>query len=79
MGRRAFWKQGGIVGRKPREGVPPNAKHRSREWEESPEVTLAIVDSVDEAIDLFNATSPQFAASLISADTAEHQRFYLTN
>lgn len=46
------------------------------EWEESPEVTLAIVDSVDEAIDLFNATSPQFAASLVSADPAEHQRFY---
>ncbi len=46
------------------------------EWEESPEVTLAIVGSVDEAVDLFNATSPQFAASLVSADPAEHQRFY---
>jgi hypothetical protein len=46
VGRRAFWKQGGIVGRKPREGVPPNAKHRSREWGESPEVTLAIIDSI---------------------------------
>jgi glutamate-5-semialdehyde dehydrogenase len=46
------------------------------EWEDSPEVTLVAVDSVDEAIELFNAQSPKFAASLISADEAEHQRFF---
>lgn len=46
------------------------------EWEETPEVTLKIVDSVDEAVELFNRYSPQFIASLISADAAEHERFF---
>lgn len=45
------------------------------EWEESPEVTLAVVSSVDEAIDLFNAQSPHFIASLVSDDPDEHRRF----
>jgi len=49
---------------------------REWEWEESPEVTLTIVDDVDAAVDLFNRYSPQFVASLISADAAEHERFY---
>ncbi len=46
------------------------------EWEDSPEVTLAIVDSVDQAVDLFNDVSPRFAASLVSSDPAAHDRFY---
>ena len=46
------------------------------EWETSPEVTLAIVDSVDHAVDLFNSLSPRFAASLISCDEDSHQRFF---
>jgi len=46
------------------------------EWEDSPEVTLAIVDSVEEAVALFNRTSPQFVASLISEDSAEQDRFW---
>ncbi len=46
------------------------------EWEESPEVTLTIVSEVDEAIALFNQQSPRFAASLISAEPDEHQRFF---
>lgn len=49
---------------------------REWEWEESPEVTLAVVDDVDAAVDLFNRYSPQFVASLISRDSAEHERFY---
>jgi glutamate-5-semialdehyde dehydrogenase len=48
------------------------------EWEESPEVTLEIVESVDNAVTLFNTQSPRFAASLISADGEEHQVFYDT-
>ncbi|MEX0705712.1 MAG: aldehyde dehydrogenase family protein, partial [Nitriliruptoraceae bacterium] len=36
------------------------------EWEESPEVTLVVVDDVDEAVDLFNRYSPQFILSLVS-------------
>ncbi|MCP3910198.1 MAG: aldehyde dehydrogenase family protein [Actinomycetia bacterium] len=46
------------------------------EWEDSPEVTLAIVDSIDDAIERFNAVSPRFAASLISTDAGEHEHFF---
>ncbi|MEX1093650.1 MAG: aldehyde dehydrogenase family protein [Acidimicrobiia bacterium] len=48
------------------------------EWEESPEVTLEIVDSIDDAVSLFNTQSPRFAASLISSDPDEHAMFYDT-
>ncbi|MFO7547471.1 MAG: aldehyde dehydrogenase family protein [Acidimicrobiia bacterium] len=46
------------------------------EWEDSPEVTLVLVDSVDEAVELFNAQSPHFIASLVSADPAEQEAFF---
>jgi glutamate-5-semialdehyde dehydrogenase len=46
------------------------------EWEESPEVTLAIVESVDEAIDLFNRYSPRFVASLVADSNEEQRRFF---
>ena len=46
------------------------------EWEDSPEVTLMIVDSVDEAIELFNEQAPGFVISLISEDKDEHDRFF---
>lgn len=46
------------------------------EWEETPEITLRVVDDVDHAVALFNRHSPQFIASLISSDDAEHERFY---
>ncbi len=46
------------------------------EWEESPEVTVTLVPDVDTAVRLFNDQSPKFGASLISADDAEHDRFF---
>ena len=46
------------------------------EWEHSPEMTLVVVDDVDAAVRLCNRHSPRFIASLISADTMEHDRFY---
>jgi glutamate-5-semialdehyde dehydrogenase len=46
------------------------------EWEESPEYWLIEVDSVAEAVDLFNRCSPRFSASLISDDNDEHEWFY---
>jgi glutamate-5-semialdehyde dehydrogenase len=46
------------------------------EWEDSPEVTLAIVDDVDEAVRLANRWSPRFVVSLLSDDRAEHERFF---
>ena len=46
------------------------------EWEDSPEITLTVVEHVDEAISAFNTQSPRFGASLISSDPAEHDRFF---
>jgi glutamate-5-semialdehyde dehydrogenase len=46
------------------------------EWEETPEMTLVVVEDIDEAVELFNMYSPRFVASLVSADTGEHDRFF---
>ena len=46
------------------------------EWEETPEVTLKIVNDLGEAARLFNTYSPQFVASLISEDLDAHRRFF---
>jgi glutamate-5-semialdehyde dehydrogenase len=46
------------------------------EWEDSPEYWLIEVESVAEAVDLFNRCSPRFSASLISNDNDEHEWFY---
>ncbi|MEY2402392.1 MAG: glutamate-5-semialdehyde dehydrogenase [Ilumatobacteraceae bacterium] len=46
------------------------------EWEDSPEFWLVEVDSVGEAVELFNQHSPRFSASLISDDVGEHEWFY---
>jgi len=49
---------------------------REWEWEETPELTLCLVDDIDEAVDLFNRYSPRFSASLVSEDTAAQERFF---
>jgi glutamate-5-semialdehyde dehydrogenase len=49
---------------------------REWEWEETPEVSLEIVDDLDQAITLFNRYSPQFTVSLISEAAEAHERFY---
>ncbi len=46
------------------------------EWENSPEVSLVVVDDVAEAIELCNTLSPHFTASLVSSDHSEHEHFY---
>jgi glutamate-5-semialdehyde dehydrogenase len=48
---------------------------REWEWEETPEVTLKLVDDLDEAARLFNAHSPRFVACVIAEDTAARERF----
>ena len=60
------------------EPIADDALGREWEWEDSPEVTLAVVASVDEAVEAFNRWSPRFTASLVSDDAAEHDRFYAT-
>ncbi len=49
---------------------------REWEWEETPEVSLTVVEDAAEAVDLFNAHSPRFAASLIAEDPAAHEAFF---
>ena len=46
------------------------------EWESSPEVALVVVDSVDDAVALFNNYSPHFSASLIADERVEQDRFW---
>ncbi len=46
------------------------------EWENTPEVTLTVVDDVAHAVRLFNSYSPRFVACLLSSDQAEHDAFY---
>lgn len=58
------------------EWLPERELGREWEWEETPEVSLKIVDDLSHAVRLFNAHSPQFVASLLSPDRAEHERFF---
>lgn len=46
------------------------------EWEQSPELTITVVDSIAEAVELFNSQSPRFAASLIDPDQDRQDRFF---
>jgi glutamate-5-semialdehyde dehydrogenase len=46
------------------------------EWENSPEVSLVVVDDVAAAISLFDRHSPHLVASLISTDADEQRSFY---
>ncbi|HHC07229.1 MAG TPA: aldehyde dehydrogenase family protein [Actinobacteria bacterium] len=46
------------------------------EWEESPEVTLAVAADLDEAVAWFNAYSPKFVASLVDDDPERQRRFF---
>jgi len=43
------------------------------EWEENPECSIVVVDSITHAVDLFNQHSPQFIVSVVSQDDAEHE------
>ena len=49
---------------------------REWEWEETPEVSLKVVENAAEAAALFNAHSPRFTASLIGEDAQAQARFY---
>lgn len=49
---------------------------REWEWEESPEVSLCLVDDLEQATALCNRYSPRFVASLLSDDEEEQQRFF---
>ena len=58
--------------------LPQSELGHEWEWEETPEISLCFIDTVAEAVELFNSYSPLFEACLISNDDQEHQSFYDT-
>ncbi|WP_308720803.1 aldehyde dehydrogenase family protein [Komagataeibacter xylinus] len=46
------------------------------EWSDAPEISLVVVEGLDEAINLFNNYAPRFVVSLISADSVAQDWFY---
>lgn len=46
------------------------------EWEDSPEITILIVDSVQQFCELFNRYSPRFVASVISENPEIHEQCF---
>lgn len=49
---------------------------REWEWDATPELSLVLVDDVEQAVVAFNRHSPRLAASLVSTDPAAHEWFY---
>jgi glutamate-5-semialdehyde dehydrogenase len=41
------------------------------EWEQNPEISVVLVDGMNHAVDLFNAWSPRFVASVVTGSDAE--------
>ena len=81
----SHWFRSDTVTRAEGEATEPITETLSRdrlgiewEWEESPEVTLTLVESVSEAVELFNRHSPKLVASLIDDDPNSQERFYET-
>jgi len=58
------------------ETIPVDELGHEWEWEETPEVSLKIVDSVEEAVELFNRLSPRFEPCLIAEDELAQRRFF---
>jgi glutamate-5-semialdehyde dehydrogenase len=56
--------------------IPVGTLGTEWEWEETPEVALVLVDTVEEAVRLFNQYSPRFVASLISSRPEAHAAFF---
>jgi glutamate-5-semialdehyde dehydrogenase len=58
------------------EALPLEGLATEWEWEETPELSLVLVDSAEAAAELFNRFSPQFAVSLIAEDELAQKRFF---
>ncbi len=46
------------------------------EWEQNPEISVHVVENLQEAAELFNKLSPRFVASLISENQSNHEKFF---
>lgn len=58
--------------------IPRHRLDKEWEWQDTPEISLAIVDDLAEGVDLINRYSPRFVASLIAEDQAAQDAFYET-
>jgi glutamate-5-semialdehyde dehydrogenase len=58
------------------EPLPLDQLGREWEWEATPEITLGLIESLDQAIELFNRYSPRFSASLIAEDSSAQDYFF---
>ena len=56
--------------------VPESTLAVEWEWEDSPEITLVVTETVDAAVSLCNRYSPRFVASIVSSQQSEVDRFY---
>ena len=64
------------VSREPRADLIPEADlAREWEWEETPEVSLALADDLADAIALFNRFAPRLVATLVTSDPDALDRF----
>ncbi|MCH2108014.1 MAG: aldehyde dehydrogenase family protein [Polyangiaceae bacterium] len=66
----------GLIDEMQAELIDPTNLGQEWEWEDSPEVTLQIVDDTDQAVALFNAQSPQFVCTLLGEDEGERALFW---
>ena len=58
------------------ETIDPDLLGCEWEWEETPEVSLVLVENAAEAVGLFNRLSPRLAATLIAEDPRAQARFF---
>ena len=66
----------GLIDEAKVETLPEAELGREWEWEDTPEVSLKIVEDAAEAVTLFNRYSPRFVASLIAQDALAQKRFF---
>ncbi|MGI9667234.1 MAG: aldehyde dehydrogenase family protein [Acidimicrobiia bacterium] len=74
----AIARSGGDVEEPLAEMIGPDRLGEEWEWEDSPEITIHVVDGVSDAVKLFNTQAPRFVASLISEDQDLQDRFFAT-
>lgn len=55
--------------------IPVDQLGTEWEWEQTPEVSIVAINSLDEGIELFNKYSPLLVASLISEEQKSHRKF----
>ncbi|WP_298471620.1 aldehyde dehydrogenase family protein [uncultured Erythrobacter sp.] len=46
------------------------------EWDDCPEITIEVIDTLADGYALLNTFSPRFVATLLSDNAAEHERFF---